>query len=265
MGLRPAHYPFLNEKKPKFVQWFEVISENYMDSYGRPLAMLEKMRSEYPIACHGVSMSIGAPEGLNFDYLKKLRDFIDRIQPQIVSDHFCWTGAGGYNFHDLLPIPFTKKCQDELVAKIDQVQSLLGRKIFLENVSSYIAYKISEMSEWEFIADTCKRSGCGMLFDINNLYVNATNYGFNAKTYIEKIPPEVIGQIHLAGFTDRGSFLFDTHSAPVYSEVWNLYKKVAEHAPQAPVIVEWDENLPEFSELETEAKKAKYIWSEVHG
>lgn len=265
VGLRPTHYPFLSEKKPVHAQWFEVISENYMDTFGRPLATLEKIRSEYPIAAHGVSMSIGAPTGLNFEYLKKLKSFVDRVQPQIVSDHFCWTGTGGYNFHDLLPIPFTKKYQEELVARIDRVQSFLGRKIFLENVSSYITYKISEMSEWEFISEVCQRSGCGLLFDVNNLYVNATNYDFDPQTYIENIPPKAIGQIHLAGFTDRGSFLFDTHSAPVYSEVWKLYKKVVEHAPNVPVIIEWDENLPEFSELEAEAKKAKTIWSEVHG
>lgn len=235
-----------------------------MDTFGRPLEMLEKIRADFPIAAHGVSMSIGSPAGLNIEYLKKLKNFVDRIQPQIVSDHFCWTGVGGYNFHDLLPVPFTKKNQDELVGRIDQVQSLLGRKIILENVSSYITYKISEMSEWEFIAGACQRSGCGMLFDVNNLYVNATNYGFDAENYIKSIPKEVIGQIHLAGFTDKGTFLFDTHSAPVYSEVWKLYKKLIQHAGSVPVIVEWDENLPEFVELEAEAKKAKNIWSDLY-
>lgn len=264
VGLRPTHYPHLLKHKPENTGWFEVISENYMDTLGRPLVMLEKIRQDFPVATHGVSLSIGCPSGINIEYLKKLKIFIDRIAPHIVSDHFCWTGTGGYNFHDLLPIPFTQENQNEIVARIDQVQTLLGRKIILENVSSYITYKHSEMTEWEFIRSVCERSGCGLLFDVNNLYVNATNYDFNPQTYIDHLPKNIISQIHLAGFSDQGTFLFDTHSKPVFSEVWKLYEKVVRHAPDVPVIVEWDENLPPYLELEAEAKKASAIWSKIH-
>lgn len=265
VGLRPTHYPHLLDHRPSNTGWFEIISENYMDTQGRPWAMLEKIRRDFPIATHGVSLSIGCPSGINLDYVKKLRKFVDRLNPQVVSDHFCWTGTGGYNFHDLLPIPFTQENKKEIIARIDQVQTILGRPIILENVSSYITYKHSEMSEWEFIRDVCERSGCGLLFDVNNLYVNATNYDFDPQIYINHLPPQIIRQIHLAGFSDQGTFLFDTHSKPVYSEVWKLYEKVVHHAPDVPVIVEWDEGLPPYLELEAEAKKAKEIWSQVHG
>ncbi len=264
VGLRPTHYPYLNKKKPAHSGWFEVISENYMDTFGRPLEMLMRMRRDYPVATHGVSLSIGNPHGINLDYLKKLKDFVIRLQPEVISDHFCWTGSGGYNFHDLLPIPFTKENINTLAQRIDQVQTYLGRKILLENVSSYITYKNSEYTEWEFIREVCERSGCGLLFDVNNLYVNATNYDFDPMKFINHIPAPLIGQIHLAGFSDEGDFLFDTHSKPVYPEVWKLYEKLIEHAREVPVIVEWDENLPEFPELEAETAKAEKIWSAKH-
>lgn len=264
MGLRPTHYPYLLEGFKTQVDWFEIISENFMDSGGRPAAILEQIRARYPIAVHGVSMSIASPSGLNLDYIKKLKNFINRVQPKTVSDHLCWTGIAPHNLHDLLPVPFTANELKELVNRVDRVQSVLGRQILLENVSSYITYKKSELTEWDFIRELCKKSGCGFLFDINNLYVNAKNHDFNAEDYINAIPPEIIGQIHLAGFSDMGEFLFDTHSRPVYKEVWPLYQLVIKKAPNVPVIVEWDENIPEFLELEQEAMKAKLLWEKTH-
>ena len=264
MGLRPTHYPYLFENGKTQINWFEIISENFMDSHGRPAAVLEQIRTNYPIAVHGVSMSIASPSGLNLEYVKKLKKFVQRVQPITVSDHLCWTGIAPYNLHDLLPVPFTLDELNELSSRVDQVQNILGRQILLENVSSYITYKKSELNEWDFIRELCKRSGCGFLFDINNLYVNAKNHGFSAAEYINAIPAEIIGQIHLAGFSDMGDFLFDTHSRPVYKDVWPLYQQVIKKAPNVPVIIEWDEDIPEYYKLELEAMKAKALWMETH-
>lgn len=259
LGLRPKHYPQILSEWPT-VDWFEAISENFMDSGGRPIHVLEQVRSRYPVALHGVALSIGSVDPLDLSYLKKLKTLVDRIDPFIVSDHLCWSGAHGNPLHDLLPLPFTEESLIHIVKRVDQVQEYLGRPILLENVSSYVTYKHSEMTEWEFITKIAKRSGCGILLDVNNVYVNAVNHQFSASEYIQSIPSDLIGQIHLAGHTDMGEFLFDTHSAPVIDPVWKLYEETLARHGQISTLIEWDENIPSFDRLQEERNLARKIY-----
>lgn len=226
--------------------------------------MLELIREDYPVALHGVSLSIASAEDLRPEYLRQLRALIDRIDPWMVSDHLCWTGLPHHNLHDLLPIPFTNEALTLIVNHVDQVQSFLGRPILLENVSTYLRMPDSEWTEWEFLKAVAERSGCRLLLDLNNLYVNAQNHRFDPYTFLEAIPGEIIGQVHLAGYTDMGAHLFDTHSKPVFPEVWDLFSSLIERAPKLPVLIEWDEDIPEFSRLEEEAIKAADIWMNHH-
>ncbi len=265
VGLRPTHYPYLEPRPRTPVTWFEAISENYMDTKGRPLDMLELIREDYPVALHGVSMSIASAEGLRLRYLKNLKALIDRIEPFIVSDHLCWTGLQQQNLHDLLPIPFTEEALNLIVNHIDQVQQALQRPIFLENVSTYLRIPEEDYTEWSFLKEVANRSGCQILLDVNNLYVNASNHGFDPYEFLAGIPTAIIGQIHLAGYTDMGTHLFDTHSKPVYPEVWDLFSTLIARAPDVPVLLEWDEDIPEFPQLEEEALKAAHIWTTHHG
>ncbi len=265
VGLRPTHYPHLEARPPTSMTWFEAISENYMDSEGRPLQMLELIREDYPIALHGVSLSIASTEGLRPEYLKQLKRLKEHIEPFIVSDHLCWTGLREANLHDLLPIPYTEEALAFILKHVDQVQNALGCQILLENVSTYLRLPDSTHSEWDFLTALAKQSGCKLLLDVNNLYVNARNHDFDPIVFLESIPTELIGQIHLAGYTDMGTYLFDTHSKPVYPEVWELFSKLIARAPEVPFLLEWDENIPEFSVLEAEAQKAARIWEYHHG
>ena len=265
VGLRPTHYPYLEPRPHTQVTWFEAISENYMDTQGRPLDMLELIREDYPVALHGVSLSIASAEGLRPTYLKKLRILVDRIDPFIVSDHLCWTGLQQQNLHDLLPIPFTDEALQLIVDHVDQVQTVLQRSILLENVSTYLRIPDAEYTEWDFLTEVSTRSGCQILLDVNNVYVNASNHGFDPYEYLSGIPTSRIGQVHLAGYTDMGTHLFDTHSKPVYPEVWDLYSSLIARAPDLPVLLEWDEDIPEFPQLEEEALKAARIWTYHHG
>jgi len=265
VGLRPTHYSTLSKNPSRQVSWFEAISENFMDTRGRPLQQLLEFRQTYPIALHGVSLSIGGSEPPNRAYLQKLKDLIQRVEPFIVSDHMCWTGNAHGNIHDLLPLPFTREALKYLIDKVGFVQDFLGRQILLENVSSYLVFKESEMTEWEFLVSLARSSGCKILLDVNNVYVSSKNHGFEAKTFLDAVPSELIGQVHLAGFTDRGDFLFDTHSRPVFDGVWSLFSHLVERLPEVPVLIEWDEDIPEFPVLEQEALKAASIWKEHHG
>ncbi len=265
VGLRPTHYPYLEPRPQTHVTWFEAISENYMDTKGRPLDMLELIREDYPVALHGVSLSIASAEGLSSRYLKNLRNLIERIDPFIVSDHLCWTGLQQHNLHDLLPIPFTNEALNLIIDHVDQVQNTLQRPILLENVSTYIRCSEADYTEWEFLAEVSKQSGCQILLDVNNLYVNAYNHGFDPYEFLTGMPTRIIGQVHLAGYTDMGTHLFDTHSKPVYPEVWDLYSSLIARAPDVPVLLEWDEDIPEFPQLEAEALKAARIWNDHHG
>ena len=265
VGLRPTHYPYLEPRPQTQVTWFEAVSENFMDSKGRPLQMLELIREDYPVALHGVSLSIASTEGLQPTYLKNLRKLVDRIDPFIVSDHLCWTGLNQQNLHDLLPIPFSDEALDLIIDHIDQVQTILQRPILLENVSTYLQILDGDYTEWEFLHAVANRSGCQLLLDLNNLYVNAKNHHFDPYVFLESIPTAMIGQVHLAGYTDMGTHLFDTHSKPVYPAVWDLFSSLIARAPDVPVLIEWDDDIPEFPELENEARKAAHIWKYHHG
>jgi len=264
MGLRNQHYPIITETWPE-VDWFEAISENYMDTGGRPLQILEQVRHRYPIALHGTALSIGSMDPLSQNYLERLRKLVDRIDPFIVSDHLCWSGIDGEVLHDLLPLPFTEEAVQHVVKRVNQVQEFLGRKILLENVSTYVTYKHSVMPEWEFLTEVAKRSGCGILLDVNNIYVNAVNHKFDPREYLKNIPAEFVGQIHLAGHTDMGSFLFDTHSAPIIDSVWELYREALNLLGPVSTLIEWDENIPPFEHLLEEVEKAKTIYQQFVG
>lgn len=264
VGLRSVHFPRLLDRPRTPVRWFEAISENYMDSAGRPLEVLKKIREDKPVALHGVSLSIGGVEGPRPGYLAKLKALIGKIEPFLVTDHLCFTGAHATNIHDLLPLPYTEEAIQTVVSNVGKVQDFLGRPIALENVSSYLTYKDSEMREEEFLTVIAKRAGCKILLDVNNVYVSATNHGFKAEDYVDTIPSELIAQLHLGGYSDMGKFLFDTHSRAPTDPVWELYRRVIKRIPEVPVLIEWDEAVPDWDGLEKEAIKAIKIAKEAH-
>lgn len=265
VGLRTDHYAYLEERPQTKVDWFEVISENHMNSRGRPWEILEVLRKDYPLAFHGVSLNIGLDKAPNLNYLKKLKEMIEFFDPFIVSDHLCWTGFENSNIHNLLPLSYTDENINRVSSKMDQIQSFLGREMALENLSAYVEHKHSTYTEWDFLVKVAKKSGCKILLDINNIYVNSVNHQFDPIEYLDSIPAEKVAQIHLAGFSDMGDFLFDTHSKPVYPKVWELFNHIVKRLPNVPVLIEWDEDIPPFNELENEAMKAKEIWSKHHG
>ncbi len=256
LGLRAEHYNHILTEKPK-ADWFEAITENFMDSGGRPLEILTQIRKNYPVALHGVSLSIGSADPLDKRYLERLKILVDRIDPFIVSDHLCWSGVEGESLHDLLPLPLTEEAADYVAERIQRLQDHLGRRFVIENVSTYVTYKHSTMPEWEFLAHVARRAGCGILLDLNNIYVNSKNHRFNPDSYIRHIPAELVAQFHLAGHTDMGEFLFDTHSGEVVHPVWQLYEKALALYGQVSTLIEWDASIPEFSKLEAEAAKAR--------
>jgi len=263
VGLRTNHYEVIMRDWPA-MDWFEVISENYMDTGGRPLSILKQVRHHYPVALHGVSLSIGSTDALDKNYLEKLKRLIQIIDPFVVSDHLCWTGVEGENLHDLLPLPFTEEALLHITDRVQYVQDFLGRQILLENVSSYVTYRHSVIPEWEFISEIAKRSGCGILLDLNNIYVNAVNHQFSPDDYISGIPKDSVGQFHLGGHTDMGSFLFDTHSKSVCDEVWQLYRKALEKFGPVSTLVEWDAEIPAYEVLSAEALRARKISREIY-
>lgn len=256
VGLRREHYTHVIDAHPK-VDWFEVVSENFMVKGGRPLQVLEKARERYPIVLHGVSMSIGSVDPLNRKYLADLRDLARRFEPAWISDHLCWTGVDGRNLHDLLPLPYTDEAVRWVSARIRQVQETLERTILIENVSSYMTFVHSTMSEWEFLTAVAEQSDCGILLDINNVFVSAFNHGFDARTYIESVPIERVAQYHLAGHSDRGSYLLDTHDHPIATEVWALYELAARRFGEVSTLIEWDDHIPEFATLEEATHEAQ--------
>ena len=259
-GLRSVHYPVVTSEWPQ-MDWFEAISENYMDTGGRPLHILEKVREHYPIALHGTSLSIGSVDPLDPGYLTQLKKLVERIQPFIVSDHLCWCGVGGEALHDLLPLPLTGEALNHVVRRVDELQEFLGRKILLENVSTYVTYKHSTMPEWEFLTEVARRSGSGILLDLNNLYVNSFNHKFDPHEYLKNVPAKFVGQFHLAGHTDRGSYLFDTHSDRVIEPVWQLYREALQRIGPVSTLIEWDENIPAWEELAEEVARAREIYN----
>lgn len=266
VGLRSHHFAEIKNQKPKSISWVEVISENYMawenQAMGSAHQNLLQIRKDYPVMLHGVSLSVGSVDPLNRDYLKRLKQLIEVVQPAIVSDHLCWTGVSGKNFHDLLPVPYTKEALDLICENIDFVQNFLGRKILIENPSSYLEFRTSEMTEWEFISELVKKTNCGLLLDINNVYVSSVNHGFDAKKYIMNIPVEHVGQIHLAGHSDKDGYLIDTHDEPVCDNVWSLFKWFTQEYGHFSTMIERDDNIPEWSDLEKEVLKIGEIRNE---
>ena len=258
LGLRTEHYnDFLNE--PQNVDWLEIISDNYMVSGGKPLAILDKIRAQYPMVMHGVSMSIGAVNGLNETYLKKLKVLADRVEPLWVSDHLCWTGVHGRNMHDLLPLPFTEDALQVVTRNIEHAQEVLQRPLIIENVSSYVEFNQSQMTEWEFLSAICKTTGCKLLLDLNNIYVSAHNHGFSPVAFINGVPKDSIAQFHLAGHQDNGDHLIDTHDHPVCDGVWDIYQHALNHFGFIPTMIERDDKIPELNELLSELDTAREI------
>jgi len=256
VGLRPKHYGLFLESRPQ-VDWVEAISENFMRVGGRPLGVLERVRRDFPVALHGVSLSIGSSDPLNREYLSQLSELAKRIEPAVISDHLCWGSHGGRYVHDLLPLPFTAEALEHVVRRVESVQETLGRQILLENVSSYLTYQESTFTEWDFLAEVARRADCGILLDINNIYVSAKNHGFDPIDYLTAMPVDRVGQYHLAGHSDHGDYLLDTHDHSVSGEVWALYRQAVERFGLVSTLIEWDENVPELDVLIAESRRAK--------
>jgi uncharacterized protein (UPF0276 family) len=262
IGLRTTHFPHYLEHGAEGIDWVEVISENFFEPGGRPWTVLERVRAEVPVVAHGVSLGIGSVDPLSEDYLASLQTLIERIEPAWVSDHLCWGGHAGRYAHDLLPLPYTEEALAHVVERTRRVQDRLGRQILLENVSSYVAYRESEMPEWEFLSELARRADCGILLDVNNVYVSAFNHGFSAETYVDAIPADRIGQVHLAGHTDRGTYLFDSHVGPVPDPIWALFRRLSERIGAVPTLIEWDEEVPPYQAVVAESRRAAQMTRE---
>jgi uncharacterized protein len=258
LGLRKPHYQEILTQKPK-IDWFEVISENFMMEGGRPKQILQQIRDLYPIVLHGVSLSIGSTDPLNMNYLKQLKTLALEFKPAWISDHLCWTGVNGIQVHDLLPLPYTEESLKHVVERITQVQDYLEQRIVIENVSSYINYKINEFTEWDFLAAVSEQADCLILLDINNVYVNAFNHHFDAKEYLNAIPSERVQQFHLAGHENMETHIIDTHDHPIIADVWELYEYAISRFGSISTLIERDENIPALDELLAELQMAKKI------
>lgn len=255
LGLRTVHFDHILRRQPD-VAWFEVISENFMDSRGRPRYVLDQIAERYPVVMHGVSLSIGSTDPLDFEYLSRLRELARATRARWVSDHLCWTGVAGLNAHDLLPIPFHEASLRHVVNRVRVVQDFLERPLVLENPSSYVTFQSSTLTEWEFLSRLCEETGCGLLLDVNNVYVSAINHDFDPVEYIERLPHRRIVQFHLAGHTNCGTHLIDTHDGPVIDPVWRLYRRAHELTGGVSTLLEWDARIPPFDVLHAEARKA---------
>jgi uncharacterized protein (UPF0276 family) len=258
VGLRRDHYAHILDSRPR-VDWFEIISENFMTGGGRPLEVIDAVAAQYPVVMHGVSLSIGSADPLRRDYLRELKALAARIKPAWISDHLCWTGVGGRNLHDLLPLPYNEEAVRHVASRIREVQDFLERPIALENVSSYMTLRASTMTESEFLVAVAEGADCGILLDINNIFVSAFNHGFDALTYIDSIPRERVVQFHLAGHSDHGSYLLDTHDHPVRDEVWALYEHAVRRFGAVSALIEWDDSIPAFDVLLETAERARKI------
>jgi uncharacterized protein len=257
VGLRAPHFGYIERHWPE-VGWFEAITENFLDSQGRPGYVLDRIAERYPIALHGVSLSIGSTDPLNFEYLAKLKRLAARVDARWVSDHLCWTGIAGINTHDLLPIPFTESSLRHVVERIGIVQDVLERPLILENPSTYLTYAVSTLSEAEFLSRTATESGCGLLLDVNNVYVSARNNDFDAMAYLAALPHERIVQMHLAGHQDLGTHVIDTHDGAVADPVWDLYAQAVALTGGTATLLEWDARIPPFEVLHAEALRAEH-------
>jgi uncharacterized protein (UPF0276 family) len=256
IGLRTVHLPHILANWPK-IDWFEVLSENYMDTGGRPLWVLDQVAERYPVVLHGVSLSVGSTDPLNRDYLSKLKALAERTKARWVSDHLCWTGVSGLNTHDLLPMPYTDEALRHTAARARQISEILERPLILENPSSYLAYNDSHWTEADFLSELAERADCGILLDVNNVYVSAFNHGFDPEAYVDRIPANRVVQFHLAGHTHRGTHILDTHSHHVIDAVWKLFRRASARLGAVSTLLEWDEEIPGFDVVHAEALKAR--------
>jgi len=263
VGFRSNHFEYIEKNKPD-IPWFEVLIDNYLMEDSSSLYYLSKTVDEYPITFHGVGMSLGSTGKLNFNYLKKLKKQIKQFNPVYVSDHLCWTSVNGYHSHDLLPMPYTEEAIEVLVNNIRQVQNFLERRILLENASSYLTFKDSIMDEWTFLKTIVEESDCDILLDINNIHVSAINHKMDATTYLQNVPIERVKEMHLAGYSDQGGYLLDTHGEAVHPPVWELYEQALSIFGNIPTLIEWDNGIPDFPILQAEAKKAASIMQKVN-
>jgi uncharacterized protein len=268
IGLRAVHHDALLETRPA-VGWLEAHSENYFADGGAQLDYLSRLRELYPLSLHGVGLSLGSVDELDGGHLRRLRRLVDRFEPGLVSEHVCWGSIGGVHLNDLLPLPYSAEALRHLARRVSQLQDALGRQVLLENVSSYLEFTTSEMSEWEFLVALARESGCSLLLDVNNVYVNARNHGFDPRTFIAHIPPAHVGEIHLAGHSvnrfDGREILIDTHSTHVCAEVWELYEFALAHCGPVPTLIEWDTEIPALGVLVAEADTANRRLEQVLG
>lgn len=258
LGLRTCHYQDILETLPA-VDWFEILTENYMVPGGKPLYFLDQIREHYPLVMHGVSLSIGSTDPLDWDYLKELKTLMKRVAPVWISDHLCWTGVHGKNMHDLLPLPYTEETINHIASRIGQVQDFLNQQILIENVSSYVTYQASHMSEAEFVSAIVDKADCLLLLDINNIYVSSFNHHFNADDYITRVPAKRIAQIHLAGHSNCGDYIIDTHDAPIIDPVWQLYARAISRFGPRSTMIERDDNIPPLPALLKELETLRQI------
>jgi uncharacterized protein len=262
VGLRVPHYRHIIEQRPD-MDFFEIISENFMVDGGKPIYHLERVMEHYPLIQHGVSLGIGGPDAPDRDYLRRLKQLVRKVKPAWLSDHFCWCGAGGAVLHDLLPLPYTWEVVELVAERARQVQDYLEVPFALENTSSYMAYTSSQMNEWEFVSEVAERADIGLMLDVNNVFVSAYNHGFDPQAFIAGVPHERIVQIHLAGHTNLGKVIIDTHRGHVSDGVWDLYRATLARTGPVSTLIEWDDAIPEWSVLATEAEKARAIRDEV--
>ncbi len=266
IGLRSPHTPLFLKSPPKSVDWIEVISENFFPLPGEslddsePLRNLLKIRSDLPISLHGVSLSLGSTDDLSKSYLSILRELVRQVDPWMISDHLCWTGVDGLNTHDLLPLPYTAESIQHVAERILRVQDFLGRSIAIENLSSYVTFANSEMQEWEFLSEISQRTDCGILLDVNNIFVSSINHGFDPLEYLDSIPPDRIVEIHLAGHSRKEGCIVDTHDAPICTEVWDLYRTCLRKVGPRNVMIERDARIPEWPEMERELLQLRGIY-----
>lgn len=264
LGLRHDHYETILDEKPA-VDWFEILTENYLVPGGKPLYYLDKIRAMYPMVMHGVSMSIGSTDKLDLDYLHEVKELIKRIEPKWISDHLCWTGIDKKNMHDLLPLPYTEEAIKHVVSQIQQVQEFLGQRILIENLSSYVTYQQSYMTEWEFLSEITQRADCYILLDVNNVYVSSINHEFEPKDYIDALPSECVYQIHLAGHSNEGNCIIDTHDADIIDPVWDLYAHTIKRLGPISTMIERDDKIPPLADLLRELNHARKISNAVLG
>lgn len=264
LGLRPPHFEEVVAGQPR-VDWWEVITENFLVAGGNPRRVLRQVRERWPVVLHGVSLSIGSVDPVDDDYLARLAALAAEVDPPLVSDHLCWSALGGHAAHDLWPLPYTDEALALVVDKVGRVQDRLGRRILLENPSSYVTFAASQISEAEFLAEVARRADCGILLDVNNVYVSSTNHGWDPDAYLAAIPPERVGQIHLAGHSDHGTHLLDTHDHPVCEAVWRLYAKAVARFADVAAMIERDDHIPPLDELVDELDHARAVAGDPAG